>query len=661
MANVRPPLSGAARLGLVYAAALLASTPGCSPIRVQRTSVVDVFSGWRLSAVRGGELSPRTVQTLRRYDLDRVYARRPADAVAKLHAEACKDPQPDLLFALAEINFARGHDAEKRGSPEAIACYYLCAGYAYHYLFDPPADGEAVSIFDPRFRLACDLYNGGLAKCIAAAQRVGQLDPRRELHIPTPDGRDFYLSVVHTGFVWKPEEFGPLLLAEDFVVEGLNNYYHAYGLGVPLIATRSKDAPPCAHFPPSASFPVTAFFRFEGSLDDMGRCRNGRLELFNPLVVQSADVRNRSVPLETDLTTPLALFLSNSKLEELGYAGFIWGDRIRNQTGVHMLAPYQPGKIPVLLVHGLLSSPMTWAPVFNDLQADPVLRERYQFWYYFYPTGEPYLSAAADLRKQLAQMREEFDPDHKDPALDRMVFVGHSMGGLVSRLLTVNGGDDFWKLVSDRPLEDYRLKDATRSELRQTFYFPRQDYVSRVVFLGTPHHGSRLSPSAVGRLAVKLVHLPRDLMEATQDVASENPDLPKFDKKPLPTSVDLLAPEAPALELIAARPRPPVVHYHSIIGVISPKETKLETWLSGDKERGDGVVPYNSAHLDGVDSELVVEADHFHVHHHPRAILELRRILLEHLKESETTAVVVPVSQSSPAPAARPNAAEHAP
>jgi hypothetical protein len=72
-------------------------------------------------------------------------------------------------------------------------------------------------------------------------------------------------------------------------------------------------------------------------------------------------------------------------------------------------------------------------------------------------------------------------------------------------------------------------------------------------------------------------------------------------------------------------------------------------------------VPYSSAHLDGVDSEVTVEADHFHVHHHPRAILELRRILLEHLKESETAAVIVPVSQTSPAPAGPPEDGKHAP
>jgi pimeloyl-ACP methyl ester carboxylesterase len=656
MAFIRLPLPRAVWLGLVYAAGILASTPGCATIRVHRTDAVDLFSSFRLSALRGGELSARTVQTLRRYDLDHFYLDNPGEAVARLHAEACKDPQPDLVFALAEINFQRAQQAEKRDHPGAIASYYLSAGYAYHFLFDhsqgrtssgalPPA------VFDPRFRLACDLYNASLAKCIAAAQRIGQLDARSELRVPTPDGRDFFLSVVHSGFVWKPEEFGPLLLAEDYKVEGLTNYYHTYGLGVPLIATRSKAVPPCPYFPPTACFPVTAFFRFEGGLTDLGQCRCGRLELYNPLAYQAVDVRGHTVPLETDLTTPLGYFLAESKLDQLAYTGFVWGDSLRGRTGVHMLAPYQPGKIPVVLVHGLLSSPLTWAPVFNDLQADPVLRDRFQFWYYFYPTGEPYLTAAADLRNQLAHLRDELDPAHKDPALDRMVFAGHSMGGLVSRLLTVDGGSDFWQLVSNRPLEELRLKDDTRAELEQTFFFKRQDCVTRVVFFATPHRGSKLSPSTLGRLAVRLVHLPHDLMATTQDIATENPDLVQtLDKKPLETSVDLLAPDAPALKLLAARARPKQVHYHSIIGVLKKKvyEAEVETWLSGDYEPGDGVVPYRSAHLDGIDSELKVDADHSHVHHHPLAILELRRILLEHLREAEASGEILPVSTLRP-------------
>jgi len=44
-------------------------------------------------------------------------------------------------------------------------------------------------------------------------------------------------------------------------------------------------------------------------------------------------------------------------------------------------------------------------------------------------------------------------------------------------------------------------------------------------------------------------------------------------------------------------------------------------------------VPYSSAHLDSVESELVVPADHMQVHQHPLGIMEVRRILLEHLQQ----------------------------
>jgi pimeloyl-ACP methyl ester carboxylesterase len=652
-----------ARFGALCAILSLAALPGCASIRVDRTHRSGLFAAWRASAVLRDELSPRTQQTLRQWDLADQYAKSPDEVAAKLHAEAVRNPQPELLFALAEVNYLRGRKAEKHDCTHATAYYYLCAGYAYHYIFDDPPrpapDMETnlstvgystgprpvhavprSSIFDPRFRLACELYNTSLAKCIAAAQRVGQLDPRHELRLPTLDGKGFNLSVVHNGFTWKPEEFGELLIAADYKVVGVANQHRTYGLGVPLIATRAsgadKDDDARAFYPRQASFAASAFFRFEGSLADLGTRRCGRLELYNPLTIQAVEASGQIVPLESDLTTPLAYFLAHSNLNDItDIIGFVRGDRILGQTGIRMLAPYQPGKIPVVLVHGLLSSPLTWAPVMNDLQADPTLRDRYQFWYYYYPTGSPYLASAAELRRQLAQLRDEVDPQHQDAALDNMVFVGHSMGGLISRLMTVDSGDDFWKLVSEEPFDKLKLPDSARAELHQTFFFQRESCVTRCIFIGTPHHGSKLSPSPLGRLAVHLVRLPRELMTASQDLAKDNPDLPTMLRtRPLPTSVDLLAPNAPALQLMAARPRPERVHFHSIIGVVSTTTTDVERWLAGDgRDPGDGVVPYKSAHIDNVDSEMVVPADHFHVHHHPLAIQEVRRVLMEHYQQ----------------------------
>jgi pimeloyl-ACP methyl ester carboxylesterase len=609
---------------------------GCNSIQVRRADRPALFDAWRASALGDTELSPRTLQTLRQYDLETVYQRSPAEASRQLHVRVLRHPNPDIVFALAEINYHQGRQAEQQHGTHAIGHYYLCAGYAYHYLFDPPPPGHTTpSSFDPRTRLACDLYNSALAKCIAAAQRIGQLDPRSQLHIPVGDGRDYTLSVAHIGFSWKPEEFGSLLFSSDYQVTGLPNQHRTYGLGVPLIANRAPTAPvPAqAYYPASVSFPATAFFRFEGTLADLGELRAGRLELYNPLSVQSVAVNGTNVPLETDLTTPLAYFLSRARLDTTGYKAFLFPDSVTTRTGLHTLEPYQPGKIPVVFVHGLFSSPLTWAPVYNDLLADPMLRKRFQFWSFFYPTGEPYLVAAADLRRDLERLRKDLDPQRKDPALDEMVFVGHSMGGLVSRLVTVEGGDDFWGLVSQAPLRQLRLEPDTRSELQAVFYFEPTTSIRRVIFLGTPHRGSQVSPSVVGRVGARLAGLPRTLMVEIQDATAENPGIQSAIHHALPNSVDQLDPKSPALELLAARPRPRGVHYHSVIGII-PSTPLLERYLGGiGSERGDGVVPYSSAHLDGVDSELIVPAGHQEVHHHPLAILEVKRVLREHLRE----------------------------
>jgi pimeloyl-ACP methyl ester carboxylesterase len=653
-----------ARFGALCAILILAALPGCASIRVDRTHRPVLLEAWRASAVLRDELSPRTLQTLRQWNLANLYAKSPDQAIHDLHIKVLNDPRPELLFALAEMNYVCGRKAEKKDCAHATRYYYLCAGYAYHYLFDEPPrpapDMEAglkptsqeaepspiqpvprSSIFDPRFRLACDLYNTGLAKLIDAAQRVGQLDPRHELRMPTQDGNGFTLSVLHSGFKpWKAEEFGKLLVCSDFSVVGLANQHRTYGLGVPLIATRAAGVPAGPEmaagnfYPREASFAATAFFRFEGSLADLGTQNCGRLELYNPLTIQSIKAAGQTVPLETDLTTPLAYFLDKSKLSDFNdIVGFVHGQSILAHTGMRMLAPYQPGKIPVVLVHGLLSSPLTWAPVINDLQADPTLRERYQFWYYYYPTAEPYLATAARLRYELEELCKNVDPHHQDPALNNMVFVGHSMGGLISNLMTIDSGDDFWKLVSEKePFDQIKLPAEAREELRRTFFFQREDRVKRVIFIGTPHQGSKLSPSPLGRLAVHMAQMPSELMTLHADIVKDNPGLAKLlHDRALPTSVDLLAPGAPALQLMANRPRPEQVQYHTIAGQINTATTNVERWLVGDgDDPGDGIVPYKSAHIATAETELVVPADHFHVHHHPLAIQEVRNILMRH-------------------------------
>jgi pimeloyl-ACP methyl ester carboxylesterase len=246
-----------------------------------------------------------------------------------------------------------------------------------------------------------------------------------------------------------------------------------------------------------------------------------------------------------------------------------------------------------------------------------------------YPTGQPFWLSAAQLRKDLAEAREVLDPQHREAALDQMVLIGHSMGGLLSHLQTVESGDDFWKLVSGESFDGVQAAPEVKQKLREAFFFDPNPSVRRVVTIGTPHRGSSFSNQTTQWLLGKLIHLPQMLVNSQQKLFRDNPkafagrSLLKVD-----TSVDSLSPECPVFPVLLASRHLPAVQYHNIVGVV-PQTGWLSSFLAG----GDGVVSQESAHLDGAASELIVPADHSSVHSHPAAVLEVRRILLEHLAE----------------------------
>src|SRR5829696_1881499 len=207
---------------------------GCGSMWVRPAGGHGLFAAANASPL-ANPVSDRTYQTLRNFDLEDAYHDNALDAFLALQKFAEKEPSEDLVFALAEIAFVQGRDVERKDCCGAIPFYYLSAGYAFHYVYGP----EGGSPFDPRFRVACELYNASLSKCVRAAQRVGRLDPRKGLTMPTRDGTGFRLSVSHHGFAWKPEEFGTLHFAEDYRAEGLSNRHRTFGLGVTLFATRA--------------------------------------------------------------------------------------------------------------------------------------------------------------------------------------------------------------------------------------------------------------------------------------------------------------------------------------------------------------------------------------------------------------------------------------
>jgi hypothetical protein len=259
----------------------------------------------------------------------------------------------------------------------------------------------------------------------------------------------------------------------------------------------------------------------------------------------------------------------------------------------------------------------------NDLQGDPRIRERFQFWFFSYETGNPVAYSAMRLREALEAAVAKLDPSGRDLALQRMVLVGHSQGGLLTKLMVVEMGTKEWGAAIGVPFDDLQVPAETKELLRRMVNVRPLPFVRRVVFLATPHQGSYVSGNWLVHQVGRLVRLPGHLSGATSEAFAMDPRLAAAFRGRV-GSVYAMTPGSPLVRALAPLSLAPGIGGHSIIAV------------AGDgpiEEGSDGVVEYASAHLDGMDSELVIRSGHS-VQQEPEAIEEVRRILLLHVAEA---------------------------
>jgi pimeloyl-ACP methyl ester carboxylesterase len=653
---------------LAVAPLLVAAQPGCSTTRwvslrsSPRNPLSDALG---LVTRTGPKPTPRTVQLLRRYDLEKKQGDKAA-LLTELAEINRQEPNREIVYALAELAYvgAKRADAAMQRE-ESLELYGSAVVYSYQYLFDKnfPEPNQ----FDPQFRSACDLYNAALEGTLRIAQAQGALRPGATRIIKTAN-RECEVKIVLQSKGWHAEDFDHVEFVSDYEIHGLRNHYHNFGLGVPLIAVRRhhEDMDPREeYYPPDLSFPVTAFLRLEpGSDRESDPTTDGIvaasaqerdaakttaiattklcavLELHDPLESTNVVAAGVNAPLETDLSTPLAHFLSQPALDDntVSTLGLLHPEKAEQLQGLYMLEPFQSDKIPVVMVHGLWSSPVTWMEMFNDLRSDPAIRKNYQFWFYMYPSGQPFWFSAARMRQDLAHMRAGLDPKRQSPALDQMVLVGHSMGGLVSKLQTVDSGNEFWKTLSAKPFAEMQADPEVRQGLAEAFFFDPNPSIRRVVTIGTPHRGSEFSNDFTAWVGRKLIDVPSKIIKGRSQLVARNPDyfLPTAPLN-VTNAIDSLSPKSVILPVLLTAPTGPWVRYHNIVGQAPNKGVSgAVTALVTGHDDGDGVVALASAQLDTVASQLVVPADHSTVHRHPAAILEVRKILMQHLADLES-------------------------
>jgi pimeloyl-ACP methyl ester carboxylesterase len=532
---------------------------------------------------------------------------------------------PELASARDLFEEARRADLLAHG--DAPWLYGRCMAVALHVLAadpDAPAIGEARALYNLSLDRVLRLTGGHVIRPDPAWPEEWA---RRGMPVVFARGPG----------LWAPERFDELRFAGDYVVCGMDHYYGSDGLGVPLMAVRRPSREEMDRrqgaerfFPYWEVYPVTALLR-------PGQGAGGGawvLELHDALNVAFVPVGGRVEPLAADLTTPTAYHVARGRLERYERISFLTPERLVRQTGLHMLHPYERGKIPVVMIHGLGSSPKAWGRVVNELRGDPALRARYQFWMYMYPTGNPFLLSAAGLRQALREAREAVDPDRTDPAYDQMVLIGHSMGGLMIRLAITDSRDALWRIVSNRPVESLVAGPEDRELITQVFVFRPLPFVKRAVFIATPHRGSELANDLLGRFGDALIRIPDPLRRRHDAVVAQNEPgffTPQF-QAGIPSSIDDLEVNDPYLSALDRLPPAPWVQAHSIVGKVGggPLETS-----------SDRVVPYRSSHIDWAVSERVVPRSHF-CQDAPETIDELRRILALHLLRESRLGVPQP-------------------
>lgn len=654
----------------LLAGLVLLSGSGCAVVKVKERAFGDIAAERNLDALNGGKLSTASATALGSAGLDpELCARDPAPCIGQLRPLASGESwlataselqllrmnaAPATVSKAAEsaglsrrkaaaIEAGEGAAADANATAasqvatdERTRAAVETARYAYAYLFLTARTPEQ-RVFEARQQRVLQYYNRAVDVVAQAAfeasrgqvgaspLQVGGLNLRIGLH-------GYEASEISQ----QPEA---LLASDTLGFDNLRAVYRRDGFGTGLVAVfprRPRSPAPVTPADEASAddtpyrdtryLPVTATLRFNGdNLDAVLASDQASMDVYNPYRIDSETIGGRKVPLAANYSAAYGVWLARSELARLSLSSLLRPKQARAfKPRIYLNQPFDPNKRVIVLVHGLASSPEAWVNLANEILGDEALRKHYQLWQVFYPTNIGILSNRAAIASALDKTFKHYDPEGDDVASRDAVLVGHSMGGVISRLLVSDSGEQ----VLDETLKAF--DPATAQRLRKeplvrvlTVFQPLPQF-GRVVFLASPHRGAVVTDGWPLRMVRKLIRLPFDVLRETAELAQrtrvDQDELQKvgFRKGRPPTGPDDLSPNSLFMRSTENLPIEAGLPYHTIVGQRDPKIALAQS--------SDGAVPYRSAHLDGALSEKVIVSGHS-VQETPQAILELRRIL----------------------------------
>ena len=504
----------------------------------------------------------------------------------------------EAIVSEARLSLA---EARKTGSdPRTAVGYYLDAA-------DAVVRSLGVSSGNETSEEARSIYNAASQEVVVLLRSSAELWNRTET-IPSRDGiyRLSFAAGSHKEGTWDPGYFDFFRTPKQVHEKVAHQEARINDWGGVLVGVYKPADPRKYFFSRSGlAVPVTAALDFTPSAPASGRVRDATLTLYDPTRRETVRVASAQRPLAADFGAPLAYY-PEPKL--LGFMAMLRPAKYENRAGLFMLEPYDPDRIPVVLIHGLTSIPQMWVPTISAIESDPELRGRYQFWVFAYPTGDPIALSALKLRESLAQVYQLY-PKTKD-----MVLISHSMGGLLSQMQAVTTGRVLWDRVFQSDADSLYAKVPPDNAVKRALIFDANSRVHRIVFICVPHRGSDLATNWIGSCGVGLISLPGKLLSGAADVVSA-PLEKDVGVKHMPTGINGLSPRSPLLRGLDTLP----IHapYHTIVGDRGKGDTPNSS---------DGVVAYWSSHLTGAQSELIVPGPHGS-YALPQTVSELKRIL----------------------------------